>query len=181
MSDQVVAKRYADALFVLGQEKLSLDKFVEEFKVVRQIFEDNEKLNTFLFHPGINKEQKKLLLTEAFQGMHQDVVNTLKLLVDRHRTELIPSIIDHFVQVVNDAKGIAEAYVYSVRELTGDEKVHLKAAFTKRLNKGSIQFTNIVDPTLIGGVKIRIGNTIYDGSVSGKLKRIERNIGTANN
>ncbi|MFD1852174.1 F0F1 ATP synthase subunit delta [Oceanobacillus bengalensis] len=180
MSEQVVSKRYADALFQLGKEKLSLDKFVDEFTIVRRIFQDNEELKTFLLHPGINNVKKKQLLMEAFGGMHTDVINTLKLIVDRHRTDLIPSIIDGFLQLVNDAKGIAVATVYSVRELSNDEKLNLKMSFVKRLNKSEVHIQNVVDPSLIGGMKIRIGNTIYDGSISRKLQRIERDIVSAN-
>ncbi|RKQ34375.1 F0F1 ATP synthase subunit delta [Oceanobacillus halophilus] len=180
MSEALVAKRYAEALFTLGQEKLYLDKFVEEFSVVREVFETNEQLVTFLTHPGINNGKKKELIDKSFQGFQKDVVNTIKLLVERHHTVVIPAIIDAFLQRVNDAKGIADATVYSVRELTDDEKLKVKESFVKRLNKQEIRIQNIVDPSLMGGIKIRVGNTIYDGSISGKLKRFERNILTAN-
>ncbi|WP_085994046.1 F0F1 ATP synthase subunit delta [Oceanobacillus senegalensis] len=180
MSEAVVAKRYAEALFELGQEKLTLDKFVEEFNVVQHIFQTNEPLIKFLTHPAINNAKKKELIDKAFKGFQKDVVNTVKLLVERHHTVNIPSIIDQLNQLVHDAKGIAEATVYSVRELSDDEKLKIKESFVKRLNKEEIRIRNIVDPTLVGGIKIRVGNTIYDGSISGKLRRFERNIGTAN-
>lgn len=180
MSETVVAKRYADALFQLGKEKDTLNKFEEEFNVVREVFENNAELNTFLMHPQINNEKKKQLLSVAFKGMQADVVNTLKLLVDRHRIAIIPTVIEHFTQLVNDAKGIAEATVYSVRALSDAEKNQLATTFSKRLHKTSIKLTNIVDTSILGGIKIRVGNTIYDGTIGGKLKRIERNITTAN-
>ncbi|MEC5424470.1 F0F1 ATP synthase subunit delta [Virgibacillus sp. C22-A2] len=180
MSEAVVAKRYADALFQLGSEKAVLEQFVEELQVVKEVFQTNANLYTFLKHPRVNNAKKKQFLEEVFQGLQTDVVNTLKLLVERHRVEITPSIIDHFLQLVNDAKGIAEATVYSVRELSDSERQELEISFAKRFNKRKIQLTNIVDPSIIGGIKIRMGNSIYDGSVSGKLKRIERNIVTAN-
>ncbi|WP_373893969.1 F0F1 ATP synthase subunit delta [Virgibacillus natechei] len=177
---EVVASRYADALFQLGEDKANLEKLVEDFQIVHEVFQNNEQLHTFLTHPRINNEKKKQLLVEAFQGLSTDALNTLKLLVDRRRTEIIPSIIDHFIQLVNDAKEIAEATVYSVRELSDDERSQLETTFAKRFNKKAIKLKNVVDTSIIGGIKIRIGNTIYDGSVSGKLSRIARNIGTAN-
>ncbi|WP_156290877.1 F0F1 ATP synthase subunit delta [Oceanobacillus salinisoli] len=180
MSEALVAKRYAEALFELGQEKLILDKLVKEFSVVRDVFQTNQELTTFLAHPAIPGEKKKQLIAEVFQGSQAEVINTLKLLVDRRRVDVIPFVIDDLIQLVNDAKGIAEATVYSVRELSADEKLKVKESFVKRLNKEEIRITNVVDPSLLGGVKIRVGNTIYDGSISNKLKRIERNIVTAN-
>ncbi|BAC14934.1 F0F1 ATP synthase subunit delta [Oceanobacillus iheyensis] len=180
MSNSVVAKRYADALFQLGREKNSLDQLVADFLEVRQIFTNDQKLNVFLKHPKIDNEKKKQFLADVFKGADPVVINTLKLLVDRHRTSTIPSIVDHLVALVNDTKGIADATVYSIRELNTDEKEQLQTSFAKRLGKRSVQITNVVDPKILGGMKIRVGNTIYDGTVSNKLNRISRSIVSAN-
>ncbi|SHH59734.1 MULTISPECIES: F0F1 ATP synthase subunit delta [Virgibacillus] len=180
MSNETIAKRYADALFQLGQEKSLLEALTQELKVVKKAFQDNKDLYTFLMHPRISNAKKQQFLRDVFQQAHKEVVNILNLLVQRHRIELLPAIIDHFIRLVNDAKGIAAATVYSVRALSEEECRQLESSFAKRFNKQAIELTNIVEPSLIGGMKIRVGNTIYDGSVSGKLKRIERNIVTAN-
>jgi|SRR5690625_3422960 len=180
MSEAVVAKRYADALFQLGNEKAVLDQYVEEFRTVKEVFEANTNLITFLKHPRVHNAKKKQFLDEVFQGLSADVVNTMNVLVERQRSEIMPSIIDHFIQLVNDAKGIAVATVYSVRELNEAEQKELESAFAKHFNKNALHFENKVDPSILGGVKIRLGNTIYDGTVSGKLRRIERDIVTAN-
>lgn len=181
MSEMVVSKRYADALFQLGQEKGNIEKLTEEFLVVQEVFQNNKELINFLMHPRVGNTAGKKLITEAFSGLQTDVVNTLKLLVDARRTAIIPSVIESFIELVNDAKGIAEATVYSVRKLSDAEIEQLEESFRKRLNKNAINITNVVDSSVIGGVKIRVGNTIYDGSVSGKLRRIEQNLVTANN
>lgn len=180
MSDIVAAKRYADALFQLGSEKSILDQFENDFTIVREVFANNEELNTFLVHPRVTGEQKKELLAVSLKGLHTDVINTVKLLVDRHRTMLIPTIVDEFIKKVNDAKGIEVATVYSVRELTSNEKENLKRSFSKKLGKSTVEFKGEIEPSLIGGIKIRVGNTIYDGSISGRLKRIEQRIIAAN-
>lgn len=180
MSETVVSKRYADALFQLGNEKATIDSLLEELRIVVEVFQDNKQLYTFLKHPRVNNEKKKQFLDDVFSGFSNDVVNTLKILVERQRIEIVPSIINQFIQLVNNAKGIAEATVYSVRELSSTEKEELEITFAKRFNKNTIKLENIVEPSLIGGIKIRIGNTIYDGTISGKLQRIERNIVTAN-
>lgn len=180
MSEIVIAKRYADALFQLALEKSTLDKYVEDLKVVHEVFSNNKQLNTFLLHPKVNGKQREQLLTNSLNGLHTDVVNTVKLLARRHRTTLIPSVVDAFIKNVNDAKGIEFATVYSVRELSDAEKQNLKVSFAKRLGKNTIEFKNVVDPSLIGGIKIRVGNTIYDGTISGKLGRIERKLTVAN-
>lgn len=180
MSKSIAARRYAEALFQLGGEKDTLEQLGEELQVVQAVFQENEQIYTFLKHPRVKHEQKKQFLDEAFQGLQADVINTIKLLVERHRIEITPTIVDHFNQMVNDAKGIAEAKVYSVRKLSDSEQQALSVSFARRFDKKGMKIDNIVDPTLLGGLKIRIGNTIYDGSVSSKLSRIERNIVSAN-
>ncbi|RDW20548.1 F0F1 ATP synthase subunit delta [Oceanobacillus chungangensis] len=180
MSETVVAKRYAEALFQLGIEKNNLDELVTEFTTVRDVFQDNKELNLFLLHPAVSSEKKKELIAGSFTNLQKDVVNTLKLLIDRHRTVIIPAIIDQFIQLVNNAKGIVEATVYSTRALSENEKRELELSFAKRLNKTAVTFDNKIDSSLIGGIKIRVGNTIYDGTISGKLKNIERKLMTAN-
>jgi F-type H+-transporting ATPase subunit delta len=180
MSEAVVAKRYAEALFQIGKEKNTLDKLAEELRTVRKVFQDNQKqLHTFLTHPRVKKEQKKQFLQEVFTGLGTDVVHTLQLLAERHRIQITPYLADHFIHLVNDAKGIAEATVYSVRGLSDKEQTALAKNLAKRFNKQEVRLENTVDASMIGGMKIRIGNTIYDGSLSGKLRRLERNIATA--
>ncbi|WP_047981137.1 F0F1 ATP synthase subunit delta [Ornithinibacillus contaminans] len=176
MSEAVVAKRYADALFQLGSESSQLDKFVDELTVVKQVFQENSDLQAFLMHPRVTNDKKKQFLEEVFKGVSKDVVNTLKLLVERHRTAIISDIIDQFIEHVNNAGGIAQGTVYSVRKLSDAEQKELENSFAKRLNKNTIKLVNVVDPSIVGGVKIRMGNTIYDGTISGKLRRIEQNI-----
>ncbi|NBJ68753.1 MULTISPECIES: F0F1 ATP synthase subunit delta [Clostridia] len=180
MSHETVAKRYADALFQLGQENGTLDVLAQEMKVVKKVFQDNKNLYTFLVHPRVSNAKKQQFLQDVFQQAQKEVMNTLQLLAQRHRIELLPAIVDHFIQLVNDAKGIAAATVYSVRALSEEECRQLELSFAKRFAKRAIELNNVVDPSLIGGMKIRVGNTIYDGSVSGMLKRIERNIVSAN-
>lgn len=180
MSEAVVAKRYAEALFQLGSEKSTLDNLDQEALVVQKVFEQNKKLHSFLTHPGVTNDKKKQFITEVFKGMSADMLNTMKLLVGRNRAELMPLIVDQFIHLSNDAKGIAEATVYSVRALSVDEIQKLENTFAKRFEKKAIKLENKVDPSIIGGIKLRMGNSIYDGSISGKLKRIERSIVTAN-
>lgn len=180
MSEAIAARRYAGALFQIGTEKGTLEELEKELRIVREVFQENEQFYTFLKHPRIKSAKKRQILNEVFQGLQPNVVHTIALLVERGRIEITTSMIDHFIQMVNDAKGNAEVTVYSVRELSSAEKAQLEKSFSKRFDMKSVELKNEIDSTLIGGLKIRVGNTIYDGSVKGKLHRIERDIATAN-
>jgi F-type H+-transporting ATPase subunit delta len=176
MSEAVVAKRYADALFQLASEKSNVNDLLEELQVVKQVFAENKELLAFLAHPRVTNEKKRNFLDEVFAGVSNDVLNTLKILVERHRVGMTTDVVDAFEVLVNDASGVAQGKVFSVRKLSDAEKADLELSFAKRLNKSVVKLENVVDPSLVGGVKIRMGNTIYDGTISGKLRRIEQNI-----
>ncbi|MUV37385.1 ATP synthase subunit delta [Lentibacillus sp. JNUCC-1] len=181
MSEVVVAKRYADALYQSGNEKGTIDELVEEFRTLKTVFENNQQLVPFLSHPRLSMDDKKAFVAKTFNSCSVLVVNTLKLLVERHRINLLPAIVDEFVDRVNESRGLGEATIYSVRELSSEELSNLEKSVAKRFGKQSVIFTPVVDPSILGGIKIRMGNTIIDGTISSKLERIERSMKLANN
>lgn len=98
------------------------------------------------------------------------------LLVDRHRENEIIDVANEFSELANEERGVEAANVFSVRPLTEDERTALSVSFAKKIGKKSLQIENIVDSDLLGGIKIRIGNRIFDGSLRGKLDRLERTL-----
>ncbi|MGM9988844.1 MAG: F0F1 ATP synthase subunit delta [Bacillaceae bacterium] len=178
MSTSVVAKRYAVAMFQLAKEKNELDSFEQALQVVKHEMTSNKELSRFLQHPGVPKEKKKEVLREVFANFREEVINFLFLLVDRHRQNEIAEIVDDYVELANEERGIADAIVTTVRPLTQEEQGALIEVFAKKVNKKTLRVRNIVNPDILGGVKIRIGNTIFDGSLKGKLDKIQRHIVT---
>jgi|SRR5699024_25161 len=176
----VVAKRYAEALFQLANEQDIAAQLISELGTVKEVFEKDKQLIDFLSHPRINLQDKKQLIDDAFKSSHKVVLNTLKILVERHRLTEVVAIIDYYTHLYNEANGIATATVYSVRPLSDEEKTSLEQTFKAKLDKDSITFVNEIDESLVGGVRIRIGNTIYDGSISGQLNRLRNNLTSAN-
>ncbi|MGG0716149.1 F0F1 ATP synthase subunit delta [Robertmurraya massiliosenegalensis] len=176
MSSSSVAKRYATALFQLSKEHQLLDQMEAELRVVKEVVAENADLQAVLKSPKLPIEKKKEILNHAFSKLNTFVLNTLMLLVERHREDDIIAVADEFIQLANEVRGIAEATVYTTRLLTDSERAVLSSTFAKKVGKSSLNITNIVDSNLLGGVKIRIGNRIFDGSLSGKLERLERKL-----
>src|SRR5690625_1853971 len=102
MSEAIVAKRYAEALFQIGEEKSTLDELLEQFTVVSDVFSENKGVYSFLEHPRVTTDKKKAFLKETFKDLSVDVLNTLQLLVDRHRTNVIPQLVEHLKTMVNE-------------------------------------------------------------------------------
>jgi F-type H+-transporting ATPase subunit delta len=172
----MVAKRYALALFQIAKEQQLLGVVEEELRVVKEVFVYNTDLKALLKSSKLTIDKKKEILTTAFTSVNPYVLNTLMILIDRHREDEIIEVANQFLELSNEEKGIADAQVISTRELTDAEREAISATFGAKVGKKSLRIENIVDSELLGGVKLRIGNRIYDGSLRGKLDRLERKL-----
>ncbi|RJS55702.1 F0F1 ATP synthase subunit delta [Bacillus subtilis] len=180
MSGSAVSKRYASALFDIANESAQLNQVEEELTVVKQVFQNEKALNDVLNHPKVPAVKKKELIQNAFGSLSQSVLNTIFLLIDRHRAAIVPELADEFIKLANEARQIEDATVYSVKPLTEAEILSLSQVFATKAGVASLRIRNEVQTDLIGGIKVRIGNRIFDGSVSGKLQRIERQLAGEN-
>ena len=176
MSNSIVAKRYAVALFEIAKEKNNLDAMAEEIRVVKEVFSSNEELNAFLKQPKILLQQKQQVLSGALAGVSQYIKNTIMLMIERHRTDEIAHMAEEFVGLCNEHKSVAEATVYTTRPITDAEREAISSVFAPKVGKNTLRIENIVDRDIIGGMKLRIGNRIFDGTVIGKLNRLERQL-----
>lgn len=176
MSDLAVAKRYAVALFQIAKEQNLLDQIEEELRTVKEVFTNDNDLLGFIEHPKVTRDAKRTMIVNAFSSLSTFVQNTLQLMVDRHRTEEITSMADEFIELANDEKSVADAKVYSIRPLTEAETSAVSTVFAAKVGKSTLRITNIIDSNLLGGIKLRIGNTIYDGTISGKLERLNKQL-----
>ncbi|MBM7652690.1 F0F1 ATP synthase subunit delta [Neobacillus cucumis] len=176
MSNTMVAKRYASALFQIANEQQILSQVEEDLRVVKEVLEYNPDLKAVLKSSKLTIDKKKEIVKNAFVSVNVYVLNTLLILIDRHREDQIVEVTDQFLDLANEAKGIADAEVYSARELTDAEREALSTTFAAKIGKKSLNIENIVDSNLLGGIRLRIGNRIYDGSLRGKLDRLERKL-----
>jgi F-type H+-transporting ATPase subunit delta len=176
MSNQTVANRYASALFQLAQEKKQLKQVNEELQAVKQIVQTTPDFLKFLTHPKITKQQKQAFIEKSFGSLNEISMNTFLLLVERNRTDILVSMIEKFKELVYQEADMAEARVYSAKPLSEDEQNEIAKTFAKKVNKSKLEVSNIVNPELIGGVKIRIGDRIFDGTIKAQLDRLQRQL-----
>ncbi|GIP35549.1 F0F1 ATP synthase subunit delta [Paenibacillus sp. J2TS4] len=175
-SDTIVAKRYAKALFEIAQSRSLVSQVEEELKVVVAVIEQNDDFQQFLLHPKYDLNEKINLLSRVFKDNLSDAVfNTLCLLIERGRGMLFHALLDYYVSIANEAMRQADAIVYSPAALSEQESQAIAAQFGKMIGK-TIRVDNVVDSSLIGGIQVRIGDRLYDGSLSGKLARMEKTL-----
>lgn len=176
MSESTVAKRYALALFEVAREKGKSEVISAEMGEIRKVFAGTRELRSLLTSPKLSNREKKALLAKLFNGADQLTLNTLYVLSDAGRLNETVNVANDFISLVDEAAGIAEAKVYSTRPLTDTEQQELSAAFAGKVGKQSLRIVNIVDSSLIGGLRIRIGNRIYDNSLRTKLDHLKRDL-----
>lgn len=172
----IVAKRYARALFDLAQEKGKTSDAANDLRTVAQVLQEVPDLKKLLEHPKMDTSVKNELLKQSFEGkVSEEVLNLLMLLVDRKRAELIEDVQVQFDKLASEALGRAVAVVYTPKPLNDPEKNQIAEHFGKLTGK-SIEVDNIIDERLLGGLKIRIGDKLFDASLSSKLEKLEKSL-----
>jgi len=175
----VVAKRYAKALFQAAQDKGLVAETESQLKLIVDVVESDAQLRAFLTAPNITLSTKKQTLLQAFGTEVSPVVlNTVFLLIERGREGELAAVLAAYLQVAGDALGRSDARVTSSAPLSDEEIAKLAEKFGALLGK-KIRVTNTVDPELLGGVTVRIGDTLYDGSLKGKLERLNKTLQSA--
>lgn len=172
-----VAQRYAAALADVALEQKKADEVKRGLADFVGAFLESEDLRNFLESPGIEPEVKRRAIGTIADRMRLDpaVRNFIFLVVDHGRTEMLREIEAAFRSELNDRLGIAEADVVSARELSAAERNELKAALERRTGK-KIEANFREDKALLGGAVVRVGSTVYDGSVREQLDRLRERL-----
>ena len=171
-----VAGRYSTALYDLASEANAVDQVEEELKVISAAVEDNDILKQVLYHPQITVTDKKQLLEAIFKDKVLPLTNNfLALLIDRLRETFLHDIVDEFVQRANSDCNIVQAKVSSAIELVEDEKSAIEQLLAKITGK-KVQSSFVVEPSLVGGILVHIGDKVIDGSIKARLDTMRESL-----
>ena len=172
-----VAERYAAALADVALERKSADKVKRDLAAFVEVFFSSADLRNCLESPAVGGEVKRRVieLVAAKMGVDEAVRNFIYLIVDHRRTEMLREILEALGQQLNARLGIAEAEVSSARALSDAEKKELTSVLERRTGK-KIEAHFREDKALLGGAVVRVGSTIYDGSVREQLNRMREQL-----
>ncbi len=176
MTKSLVANRYALALYKAANDQGVVEVIQQELVELKKAFEMNREIEEILQTPRLSIAKKKEMLELLLNGAHQLVKNAVFVLLDKKRIEEIENFVDEYISIANDAAGIADATVYSTYPLTESETANISVNFAKLIGKQSLRIDNIIDESLIGGIRVQIGNQIIDSSLSGKLNRLQKDL-----
>ena len=180
-NETVFAPRYAHAFAdVAAQKGLDLLAARQQMKDFAELFEGNHDLREVLTDPSIPSEQKLSVLDSIAErlGMMREVRNFIAIVMDHQRLNELPLILAAYDQVADVDLGVTEAEVTSVNELQQDDRAELEQQVAK-LAGTKVRVSYKLDPALLGGAVIRIGSTVYDGSVRTQLEQMKQALVTA--
>jgi F-type H+-transporting ATPase subunit delta len=165
--------QYANALADIALAQGAAESAAKQLTAFGAAYAESSELRTFLASPAVSVEAKHAVIEKitARLGASKIVRNFLFVIADHRRTQLIPEILTTFQEVIRQRQGVAEAEISSAVELTAAQKKELAATLT-RLTGRKIETKYSLDPALLGGAVVRIGDTIYDGSLRSRLNEM---------
>ena len=176
MIQNQIAKKYSKALFSLAEEKDEFIKFQDDLNLIKEAFTEHKEFRNVLFHPRIKLDEKKRIFDRVFEEeISQEIYNFIQLLIDKRRIFYIKAIINKFNELVNDREKIIKIEVVSAIELEEDMKNRLKDKLEKGMDYDVI-LNNTVDPDILGGLVLKIGDKIIDGSIQHELNTLSEKI-----
>jgi F-type H+-transporting ATPase subunit delta len=178
MAANSVVRRYARAFAdVVQEQKLDADRITAELGALLEMMGSSPDLKKVWENPSIPAPQKRALLDAitARAGFSKQVRNFVAVMIDHHRVPMLPQAAQEFRAEINRRLGFVDAEITSARMLGDDERRELETRIGQSIGS-SIRAQYSTNPKILGGTVVRIGSTIYDGSVLGQLQRIRERL-----
>jgi F-type H+-transporting ATPase subunit delta len=174
MRDTTIARNYAETLLALAGKAKELRGWGAMLTDVADAMEQNATLRLFLESPRVSAAQKNAVLATAFQDrMPRLMVRFLQTLVTHRRQMLIPEIAREYLDLVDAAEGRMHARVTVAQETSDADRSAIAAQLSRMFGKEVIPHLT-VDPSIMGGVIVHVGDTVLDGSVRKRLSTLRR-------
>lgn len=169
-----VEKAYGHALFLTGLEKGNMRVLLSDCETLCRVLKDTPEFSSFLLNPEITRGEKENQLTKIFSGkISEDILGLFRVILEKSRQENIPGILDFFISEAKEELKIGTVFVSTPTPLSElqKEKVEKKVLDTTKYE--SLEVTYQLDPSLLGGIVIRVNDRVVDSSVKYKLKSLE--------
>ena len=168
------AKRYARAVFELAQEAGHVTQWGERLEKVRELLSDPE-VAAVLTNPTIAMEMRMALVSRAPHVLDPEATNLAMLLIESDRVRDVAQIEEEFQRLADEAAGRVRATVTTAVELTPADRDRVAEGLSKRLGK-DVHLDALVDPSILGGLKLQYGDRLVDASVATRLQQLRRRL-----
>jgi F-type H+-transporting ATPase subunit delta len=171
----LIARRYSNAFFALACEEGKADALFSDANAVRGVFSEPDVFAT-LTNPNILQSEKRRIAQESLGGrVDPFTLGLVDLVLGKSRERLILDILDGFIELVRQKRGLTTAKVYTAFALSDTYKQKLAATLGAHLGK-TVELEEYIDPKLLGGLRVIVDGTMFDSTVSGKLEDLSRKL-----
>ena len=167
-----ISEPYAQALMSLAQQNNLTDQFGETFRQLDSLLSESQEFKDFVLNPVIKNEDKKNVLKQVMGDANPYLINFMMLLVDKRRIIFLESIVDQYLSLLRKLNQTVLADVTSATELNDEQKGKIVDKVKQIVEARDVELKTTVDPSLIGGVIIKVGSKVIDASLRGQLRRI---------
>ncbi|MCC5909652.1 MAG: F0F1 ATP synthase subunit delta [Clostridiaceae bacterium] len=173
---ELVAKRYAGALFDVAMEENKLQPIKEEMEFIETCLKENQDFAKLLNTPLIGSNEKKGVIKNVFENqLSNEVLNFLHILVDKGRTPYMHEIIKEFKKIADASKNMVEAIAITAIPLEKETLLKLQVQLSMASGK-NVQLKNEVDKTVIGGIFVQMGDKVIDGTLRNRLGHLKQQL-----
>ncbi len=169
------AIRYAKAILERAKEQNSLEQTSKDMLLVAQTIGSNSELYSFITNQVVSSEVKLSALLEVFVQIGEDAKLLLRLLAENKRLDILSNVAEAFNKLYNDLSGVEVVKVTTAIALTPELETKVLAK-TKEFTSKSIVIENVIDPSIIGGFILRVGDKQYNASVANRLTALKREL-----
>jgi len=177
MKEEVIGRRYAKALILLGKEQGNWEAIGNDLQAFVSVFEGDDLLRRVLCDPVHHRKKQSAILREILKRLGTDTVcsHFLLLLVEKERIRYLPAIFKIYRQLEDNLAGRLRARVVTARKLGDDQVAAIKKSLEGRFHK-SILLEESEDPEILGGIVCKVDGMVFDGSVRTQLEILKENI-----
>jgi F-type H+-transporting ATPase subunit delta len=173
-----IARVYARALFEVASEQDALDRVHDELGAFADAMSQNRDLMQFFFSPYFSADDQKAGLKRAVTGASPALTNFLQALIERHRMPAIFRIRTEFNVLWDDARRLLPVQITSAIALDKDEVKSLGDRIGQSVDR-QVEVTADVDPDILGGIVLRVGNVVLDASIKNRLEQLRKQVAQA--
>ncbi len=173
---ELVSKRYASALFEVAFEEQNYEKVKDELNFILDCFKKEPQLYQLLRSPLITTDEKKDIISNIYKDkLSVEVFNFLRVVIDKGREEHMEAMVKEYSILADGVKNKVEAVAITAVPMDKKDLLKLQQNLSESSGK-NIQLQNQVDPTIIGGVLVKIGDKVIDGTVKSRLANMQEQL-----
>ena len=178
MANIRIAKRYAKALIEIAEELKKLDRITQDVQLIDSMIRSSRDLQLFLKSPIIREDKKREIIQEIFADSRVDpiVLKFILLLVEKKREDLLHDIVKVYQELYDEKVGVVTAEVITALDLNGNERKKIEKKILELTGAKKVKAIYKVDPSILGGIIIKIGDTVYDASIKRRIQLLREQL-----